>query len=68
VRGAFGSTSYLPARIPTVCWKTGKQIDHIDVAKPWTTNATFGGKERDLLFITVTRNVYRLKLRVNGAQ
>jgi gluconolactonase len=52
----------------TVFDKTGKQIEHIDVVEPWTANITFGGKERDLLFITASKSVYGLKMRVKGAQ
>ena len=28
------------------------KIDHIDVKEPWTANVCFGGKDKDLLFIT----------------
>jgi len=38
------------------------------VPEPWTANITFGGKDRDLLFITASKNVYGLKTRVKGAQ
>ena len=43
-----------------------KQIEQIPVAEPWTANVTFGGKDRDLLFITASKNVYGLKMRVKG--
>jgi uncharacterized protein involved in outer membrane biogenesis len=58
---------YLTGKGVTVFDKTGKQIEHIDVAEPWTANITFGGKDRDLLFITASKNVYGLKMRVKGA-
>lgn len=51
----------------TIFDKTGKQIEHIDVPEPNTTNVTFGGKDRDLLFITASKSVYGLKMRVKGA-
>jgi gluconolactonase len=51
----------------TVFDKTGKQIEHIDVPEPWTANITFGGKDRRLLFITASKSVYGLKMRVAGA-
>lgn len=57
---------YLTGRGVTIFDKTGKQIEHIDVAEPWTANVTFGGKGRDLLFITASRNVYGVKTRVKG--
>jgi len=59
---------YLTGRGVTVFDKTGKQIEHIDVPEPWTANITFGGKNRDLLFITASKSVYGLKMRVKGAQ
>ena len=59
---------YLTGRAVTVFDKTGKQIEHIDVAEPWTANITFGGENRDLLFITASKNVYGLRMRVKGAK
>jgi len=59
---------YLTGRGVTVFDKTGKQIEHIDVKEPWTANITFGGKDRDLLFITASKNVYGIKMRVKGAR
>ena len=59
---------YLTDRGVTVFDKSGNQIEHIDVPEPWTANITFGGKDRDLLFITASKNVYGLKMRVKGAQ
>jgi gluconolactonase len=37
------------------------------VPEPWTANVTFGGKERDLLFITAGKSVYTIKMRLPGA-
>ena len=59
---------YLTGRGVTVFDKAGKQIAQIPVAEPWTANVTFGGKDRDLLFITASKSVYGLKTRVKGAQ
>jgi gluconolactonase len=59
---------YLTGRGVTVFDKAGKQIAHIDVAEPWTANITFGGKDRDELFITASKNVYGLKMNVRGAR
>ncbi len=59
---------YLTGQGVTVFDKSGKQIEHICVPEPWTANITFGGKDRDLLFITASKNVYILKMRVKGAQ
>jgi len=59
---------YLTGRGVTVFDKTGKQIEQIPVAEPWTGNVIFGGKDRDLLFITASKSVYGLKMRVKGAK
>jgi gluconolactonase len=59
---------YLTGRGVTVFDKTGKQIEQIPVPEGWTANVTFGGKDRDLLFITASKSVYGLKMRVKGAQ
>jgi gluconolactonase len=59
---------YLTGSGVTVFDKTGKQIERIDVPEPWTANVTFGGQDRDLLFITASGSVYGLKMRVKGAE
>ena len=59
---------YLTGRGVTAFDNSGKQIEHIDVAEPWTANITFGGRDRDLLFITASKNIYGLKMRVKGAK
>lgn len=57
---------YLTGRGVTVFDSTGKQIEHIDVAEPWTANVCFGGKERQTLFITASKCCYSLQMRVKG--
>lgn len=59
---------YLTGRGVTVFDKNGQRIEQIDVPKGWTANVTFGGKERNLLFITASDAVFGLKMRVKGAQ
>jgi gluconolactonase len=51
----------------TVFDKTGKQIEHIDVQEPWTANVSFGGKDHKTLFITASKSLYSIQLRVKGA-
>jgi gluconolactonase len=50
----------------TVFDKTGAQIAHFPVHKGWTANVCFGGKNRDMLFITAETAVYGLKMKVKG--
>ncbi|HWV32090.1 MAG TPA: SMP-30/gluconolactonase/LRE family protein [Dyadobacter sp.] len=52
----------------TVFDKTGTQIAHFPVHKGWTANVCFGGKNRDMLFITAETAVYGLKMRVKGVK
>ena len=51
----------------TVLDKTGKEIEQIDVPMGTALDVTFGGKDRDLLFIIGINYVYGLKMRVKGA-
>ncbi|HEY3860513.1 MAG TPA: SMP-30/gluconolactonase/LRE family protein [Verrucomicrobiae bacterium] len=51
----------------TVFDKTGKQIDHIAVAEPWTANVTFGGRDHKTLFITASKCLYSIRLNFKGA-
>lgn len=57
---------YLTGRGVTVFNPEGKQIDHIDIDKGWTANVTFGGKDRDTLFITASDSLYAIKTHVKG--
>jgi gluconolactonase len=59
---------YLTGRGVTVFDKTGKEIEKIAVPEPWTANVTFGGPDRNLLFITASKSVWGVKLRVQGAR
>ena len=47
--------------------KTGKKIEQINVAEPWTANICFGGKDHQTLFITASKCCYTLAMRVKGA-
>ena len=51
----------------TIFDHTGKQIDHIDVPEPWSANVSFGGKDHQTLFITASKSLYSIRLRVKGA-
>ena len=52
----------------TVLDKTGKKIEQIDLPEDSTSNVSFGGKDRDLLFITGGSYVYGLRMRVKGVR
>jgi len=57
---------YLTGRGVTVFDKTGKKIHHINVRPGWTANVCFGGKDRKTLFITASRNLFSIRMRVAG--
>jgi gluconolactonase len=57
---------YLTGRGVIVFDKTGKQIEHIPIDERWTANVCFGGADRKLLFITASKGVYGLRMRVHG--
>lgn len=57
---------YLTGRGITVFNEQGEKIEHIAVDAPWTANVCFGGKDRKTLFITASKSVYTLKMKVRG--
>ena len=57
---------YLTGHGVTVFNNLGTQIQQIPVPEDWTSNICFGGTDRKTLFITASRNVYTLKMRVHG--
>ena len=57
---------YLTGKGVTVFDSTGKQIEHIQVAEPWTANVCFGGKDRHTLFITASKCLYSIQMQVKG--
>jgi gluconolactonase len=59
---------YLTGKGVTIFDKMGKKLTNIPIPEPWTGNVTFGGKDRQLLFITASKKVFGLKMRVKGAQ
>lgn len=59
---------YVTGKGVTVFNAQGEKIDYIAVDKPWTANITFGGKDRDTLFITASDSFYSLKTRVHGTR
>ena len=58
---------YLTGRGVSVFDKTGQKIEQIEVPESWTANVSFGGKEHQTLFITASKSLYSIELRVKGA-
>ncbi len=59
---------YLTGDGVTVFDKKGRQIAHFPIPEAWTANVCFGGKERNILFITASKSVYTLKMLVHGVK
>ncbi|GLU55596.1 SMP-30/gluconolactonase/LRE family protein [Dyadobacter frigoris] len=57
---------YITGKGVTVFNNKGEEIAHFPVHQGWTANLCFGGKNRDLLFITAETAVYGIKMRVKG--
>jgi gluconolactonase len=46
----------------------GAIITHIAVPQPWTANLCFGGKHKNVLFITASKAIYVLPMNVHGVE
>lgn len=73
-KGADGMTLdnqgnlYLAGNGITVFNPEGKQIEHISIPENWTANLCFGGKNKNELFITASKGIYLLKMKVKGVE
>jgi len=48
--------------------RAGRQIEHIRIPdERWTGNVSFGGRDRQTLFITASTGLYAIRMRVKGA-
>ena len=52
----------------TVYNKEGKKIEVIKVPSQWTANLCFGGKKKNILFITASETVYTIAMSVQGVE
>ncbi len=59
---------YLTGRGVDVYNPKGEKIAHIPVPANWTANVCFGGRDRNLLFITASDKVFTLKMDVKGVR
>ena len=58
----FAYTTKSPFRHSEFC----RTIQSDPIPEDWTANVCFGGKERNILFITASKSVYTLKMHVRG--
>jgi len=59
---------YLTGQGVTIYNPGGEKIGHIAIPEPWTANLCFGGKDKDVLFITASKAIYTLKMNVKGVE
>lgn len=57
---------YLTGKGVSVFDATGTKIEQIDVPEGWTANVCFGGSDRKTLFITASKGLYSLRMKVKG--
>lgn len=57
---------YLTGRGVTVFNAKGEQVKHIPIDAGWTANVCFGGKDRKTLFITASKSLFSVEMRVHG--
>ena len=59
---------YLTGKGVTVFNSRGEQIENINIDAPWTANVCFGGKDRKTLFVTASKSVYTVRMKVRGSR
>jgi gluconolactonase len=59
---------YLAGNGITIYNPKGEKIGHIDIPEPWSANVCFGGKNRDILFVTASTAIYTIKMNVKGVE
>jgi gluconolactonase len=59
---------YITGRGVTIFNPEGKQIARIPINEPWTANLCFGGKNKDVLFITASTAIYTMQMKVKGVE
>lgn len=59
---------YLTGKGVMVYNQEGEKIEQIDIPENWTGNVCFGGKDRNILFITASKSVYVLRTLVKGVE
>lgn len=57
---------YLTGKGVTVFDRNGIKIGNIAVPESWTANLCFGGPDMKSLFITASKGLYRIRLRIKG--
>jgi len=59
---------YLTGKGVTIFDKSGKKIGNLPVPEGWTANVCFGDKDLKSLYITASKGLYRIRLKVKGTR
>ncbi len=59
---------YLTGKGVTVFDKTGRKLGNIAVPENWTANVCFGDRDLKSLYITASKGLYRLRLKIKGTR
>lgn len=59
---------YLTGRGVTVFSPKGQELGNIAIPENWTANVCFAGKDLKTLFVTASKSVYTIKMRVRGVR
>jgi len=59
---------YVTGKGVNIYSSTGDKIGHIDVPEEWCGNICFGGKNRNILFITASKSIYMIKTTARGVE
>jgi gluconolactonase len=59
---------YITGKGVTVFNPQGKRIAQIAIDEPWTANICFGGKNKDVLFLTASTAIYTFQMKVKGVE
>jgi gluconolactonase len=58
---------YLTGKGVTIFDKTGTKLGNIPVPESWTANVCFGSKDMKSLYVTASKGLYRIRMKVKGA-
>jgi len=59
---------YVTGKGVTIYKPNGEKIGHIDVPENWCGNICFGGKDRNILFITASKSLYMIPTTARGVE
>ncbi len=57
---------YLTGTGVTIFDKNGRRIGNISVPESWTANVCFGGTDMKSLYITASKSLYRIRVKIKG--